>query len=453
MQNLVEAQRKYFFQGKTKSIEIRKQHLKKLRELILKNHKELIDAIQLDFKKSEFDTWTTEFGSIIEEIDSQIKNIDHWAKPKKVKTNLVNLPASSWIYPEPYGVSLIIGAWNYPYNLSLTPAVAALAAGNTVILKPSELPAQTSHMMKKLINENFPKELFHVVEGGIAETTELLQQKWDKIFFTGSVPVGKVVYAAAAQNLTPVTLELGGKSPAIFAYDCDLEVSVKRMVWAKFLNAGQTCIAPDYVYVHQSIYEQFLDCVQTEIKKAKYAFENSNYVQIINERNFNRLTKMIAAEKVCIGGQHNLTKRWIEPTVLKNCSWDDACMQDEIFGPILPTLTFDDLDEVITIIQQKPKPLALYLFTEDSETQEKVLENISFGGGCVNDAIMHISNPHLPFGGVGSSGIGNYHGEASFDCFSHKKSILVKPTFFEPNLKYSPVTAGKLNLIKRVLGI
>ncbi len=305
----------------------------------------------------------------------------------------------------------------------------------------------------QLINTHFDPEFFLVVEGGIKETTELLEQKFDKIFFTGSVPVGKIVYQAAAKHLTPVTLELGGKSPAFITEKCDLPVSTKRLIWSKFLNAGQTCIAPDYVLVHASVKNEFLRLAKEEIEKSKYSFENENYVQIINEKNMQRLAQMIPAEKVYLGGNYEPGSRYFAPTLLTDITFEDKVMEEEIFGPILPVISYTHLDEAIAQVKKGAKPLSCYVYTLDKATKEKILSEISFGGGCVNDSVMHITNSHLPFGGVGDSGIGAYHGLSGFKAFTHYKSILEKPTWLEPNLKYGPRTKSKLNLIKLILGL
>ncbi|MBN2280342.1 MAG: aldehyde dehydrogenase [Candidatus Marinimicrobia bacterium] len=452
MKALVEKQRNFFNSNKTKDIQFRKEHLIKLRDILKSNEDLLYKAIYDDFKKSEFDTFTNELLLLYLDIKEALHNLKKWSKPKKVRTNLVNFPAKSYIIPKPLGVSLVIGAWNYPYQLSLAPVIPAIAAGNTVVLKPSELPSNTSAAMAKIINENFPEDYFHVVEGGIPVTSELLEQHFDKIFFTGSVPVGKIVYQAAAKNLTPVTLELGGKSPAFITESANLKMTVKRLVWSKFLNAGQTCIAPDYLLVHESIEEKFLEMMKTEIENSHYSFENGNYVQIINERNFHRLIPQIDESKIYFGGRHDVENRYIEPTILHNITFDDKVMEDEIFGPILPVITYTDLDEMIAQVKSKPKPLSCYVYTEDKKVKQKILHEITFGGGAVNDSIMHIANSNLPFGGVGHSGIGSYHGEAGFRAFSHYKSILDKPSWFELGLKYFPQTKGKLNFIKRFLG-
>ncbi len=448
---LIEQQRIFFNSNRTKEISFRIEQLKKLNQLLVQYEAEMVDAIFQDFGKSEFDVYTTEFSILYSDISVALKNLKKWSKWKRFRTNMTNFPAKSYVVPEPLGVSLVIGAWNYPFQLSLAPVIAALAAGNTVILKPSELPEKTSQVMAKMINEHFDPSVLHVVEGGVDVTSELLNNKFDKIFFTGSVPVGKIIYQAAAKHMTPVTLELGGKSPAIVAADCDLDVTVKRLVWAKFLNAGQTCIAPDYIYIDAKIENIFLAKLEAEIERSAFSIENGNYVRIINERNVQRLSKLIDQTKIYYGGKINEKERIIEPTILTSCSFDCPCMQEEIFGPILPILTYSSLDDAIKTIKSKPKPLALYLFTNDRSIKTKVTSELSFGGGAINDAIMHITNHHLPFGGVGDSGIGSYHGEAGFKTFSHYKSMLEKPLRFEPNLKFSPHTETKLKWIKRLI--
>ena len=387
----------------------------------------------------------------MKDIDYFLKNLNSLAKPKKVRTNLANQLGSSKIYPEPLGCTLVIGAWNYPYQLSLSPVVAALAAGNTCILKPSEIAENTMKAMAKIINENFPKDYFYVAEGGIEETTEILKLKFDKIFFTGSPKVGQIIYEAAAKHLTPVTLELGGKSPAIVTSSANFEVAAKRIVWGKFLNAGQTCVAPDYILVDEKVKDSFLDSLQSYIQKFNYHSESENYTQIINQRNFDRLVNLIDQEKVYFGGKTDAAKRYIEPTIMHDVTWNDKVMQEEIFGPILPVLTFKNFNEALLQIAAYEKPLSAYLFSDNSEEKEEFTSKISFGGGCINDVVMHLSNDYLPFGGVGNSGIGNYHGKYGFDAFSHQKAVLDRATWGEPDLKYPPYTDKKLNWIKKLL--
>ena len=444
-------QRTFFNSQKTKSIKFRKMYLEKLRDLIIKNEELLYAAIYKDFGKSRFDTYTTEISFILKDIDFYLKNLNSLSTPKKVKTNLANQLGTSKIHSEPLGCTLVIGAWNYPYQLSLSPMIAALAAGNTCIVKPSEVAEHTMKAMAKIINENFPKEYLFVVEGGVEEITEILKLKFDKIFFTGSTKVGQIVYEAAAKNLTPVTLELGGKSPAIVTSDADFDVAAKRIVWGKFLNAGQTCVAPDYILVDEKVKDSFLDALRAQIIKFDYQPGAEHYTQIINQRNFERLIRFIDREKVYLGGNYDLQKKYIEPTVLHNINWDDNVMQDEIFGPILPVLTFKNFNEALLTICEKDKPLAAYLFTKNSEEKEQFKSKISFGGGCINDVVMHLSNDHLPFGGVGNSGIGNYHGKFGFETFSHQKAVLERVTWGEPDLKYPPYTEKKMKWIKKLL--
>lgn len=451
MEDIVKKQREFFNLNQTKTIDFRIQQLKKLRKLLSDNECLLNDAIYADFKKSAFDTFTNELALLYVDIDEAIQNVKKWAKRKSVKTNILNFPSKSYIIPEPLGVSLIIGAWNYPYQLSLTPAIASIGAGNTIILKPSELPNETSKLMAKLINENFDPAYFIVIEGGISETTKLLKQRFDKIFFTGSVPVGKIIYQAAAKYLTPVTLELGGKSPAIITDDRHLEVIVKRLVWAKFLNAGQTCIAPDYVLVPQALEKCFLELVKKEIEKENFSVQNGNYIQIINTKNMNRLANLLDTEKVYYGGNYDEQSRIFEPTIMHQVNFNDKVMQEEIFGPILPVITYQTLDAAIAKIKEGEKPLSCYIFTSNNKLKNKLLNELSFGGGAINDAVMHITNSNLPFGGVGESGIGSYHGEYGFKTFSHYKSILEKLTWIEPNLKYFPHSKLKLWWIKLLL--
>lgn len=451
MEALVKLQRQYFNSNITKAVEFRIAQLKKLNSLIETNEGLLMDAIHKDYGKQEFEAFLSELYIVYDEIKVAIKNIKEWAAAKPVVTNLLNAPGKSYIMPEPLGVSLVIGPWNYPYQLTLGPVVAAIAAGCTVILKPSELTVHSSSLLSKLINENFDPQYFIAVEGGIPETTALMEQKFDMIFFTGSVPVGKIVYQAAAKHLTPVVLELGGKSPTIFMPDSNLDITVKRMIWAKFLNAGQTCIAPDYVLVHKSIEQEFLEKAAAAITEADYKVANGNYVNIVNTRNTARVAGLIDETKVYAGGSYDIDLRFIEPTIMDNVTWEDKIMQEEIFGPVLPVLAFEDLDDIIAKIKDRPKPLSLYLFTQDESIKEKVLHEVSFGGGCVNEAVMHISNGELPFGGVGDSGIGNYHGEPGFKAFSHYKSILDKEVVPDPDVKYSPHTAEKLQILKSVV--
>jgi aldehyde dehydrogenase (NAD+) len=449
--DLLANQRSYFKAQHTKTLAARKSALQRFKQLLQENEAKIYAAVHADFQKSEHEAFLTEWAILIKDIDEALGALPKWMKAQKVRTNLVNLPGKSFMVPEPLGVCLVIGAWNYPIQLSFAPAIAALAAGNTVILKPSELAANSAQCMADLVSQYFDPQLFTVVLGGVEETTALLQERFDKIFFTGSPAVGRIVYQAAAKHLTPVTLELGGKSPAILTPSADLPTAIKRLVWAKFLNAGQTCIAPDYVFVHESIYQECLVLLQQEIEKNQYTFANKNYVQIINERNLARLEQLIQKEKVSYGGKVDRNTRTIEPTLLRDISLEDPIMQEEIFGPILPLLPYTHFEVALNYIQDHEKPLSAYLFSNNKAEQAGWLSQLSFGGGCINDAIMHITNPNLPFGGVGQSGTGSYHGKAGFDTFSHRKSVFEKPRLFEVPLKYPPYTITKMGWIKRLL--
>ncbi len=449
--DILQQQKTFFNTHATKDLDFRKAQLQKLKKVVKSNEKLLYDAIYQDFGKSEFETFGTEISFVYKDIDYYLKNLKSFAKPKSVLTNIVNQMGSSKIVFEPLGNCLVIGAWNYPYQLTLTPVIAAIAAGNTCMIKPSELPENTMKAMAKLINENFDAQFLYVVEGGVEETTAILKLRFDKIFFTGSPRVGKIVYKAAAEHLTPVTLELGGKSPAFVTEKADLQIAARRIVWGKFINAGQTCVAPDYLYVAENIKAKFLKVLIEEIKKRNYTDNVDHYCKIINERNFDRLEKMIDREKVVFGGETIREKRYISPTVLDNVTWEDAVMQEEIFGPILPILTYKNLETAMQTVVEGEKPLSAYLFSNDAKEQKLFTEKLSFGGGCINDTLMHLSNDRLPFGGVGNSGIGHYHGKFGFEAFSHQKAILKKSNYLEPELKYPPYSDAKLNILKKLL--
>ena len=454
IKNIISEQQNFFDTNKTRVAAFRIAQLKKMRMLLKENEKALYEAIYEDFGKSEFETYVSELSLLYHEINTFIRHIGKWSRRKRVPTGLVNFPAKSYVIPEPLGITLVIGAWNYPYQLSLLPAVTSLAAGNTVIVKPSELPAATSRIMAKIINNNFPTGYFHVMEGGIDITSELLNYRFDKIFFTGSIPVGKIVYQAASKHLTPVTLEMGGKSPTFVMADCNMKIAAKRIVWSKFLNAGQTCIAPDYILVERKVETQLLEALVREIEKHHNYKDDitDNYVRIINTKRFDHLVRLIDKEKVYYGGRTVRDGRFIGPTIMKDVTFEDAVMKEEVFGPILPVLKFDNIDDAVRRVKAMPKPLACYVYSGSEKNIDKILKEISFGGGAVNDSVMHFSNTRLPFGGVGHSGIGAYHGKAGFDTFSHYKSILDKPTWFEPDLKYSPYTKRKLRIIKWLMG-
>ncbi|MDG5800547.1 aldehyde dehydrogenase [Marinilabiliaceae bacterium ANBcel2] len=453
IKEIVNGQREFYNSGITKNIDCRVDQLRRVKQLLKDNEDKLYQAIYEDFGKSQFETYMTELSLLYHELNRYIKRVKKWSRVVKVSTGLANFPAKSFIVPEPLGVTLVIGAWNYPYQLSLLPAISSIAAGNCVIIKPSELASKSSAVMAEIFNNNLSSKFFRVVEGGVSKTQELLDEKFDKIFFTGSSRVGKIVYQAAAKNLTPVTLELGGKSPAFITADADLKMSAKRVIWAKFINAGQTCVAPDYLLVDKRIESAFKRELVKQLKcYPKVADEiDDNYLKIVNQKSTERLVKLIEKDKVFYGGNYSVEHHFIAPTILHNITFEDIVMDEEIFGPLLPVISYMNLDKAIAKVKQRPKPLACYVYSKSKRDIEKILKTISFGGGAVNDSLMHLSNNNLPFGGVGDSGMGSYHGKAGFDTFTHYKSILDKPTWFEAPVKYYPYFKWKRKLIRFML--
>jgi aldehyde dehydrogenase (NAD+) len=444
-----------FYDGyHTRSYQFRKKQLQKLKTAILQHEKDLYGALDSDLKKSPEESWVTEVGFLIAEINHTLKHLQRWMKPKKVSTNLMNLPSKSFIYKEPLGMVLIIGPWNYPLQLLFTPLVGAMSAGNCVVLKPSEFAPATSAVMKKIIEENFSKEYISYAEGeGSSIIPQMMNEfRFDHIFYTGSIPVGKIIYEMAAKQLIPVTLELGGKSPCIVESDAKIAIAAKRIALATFSNAGQMCVAPDYVLVHHSVKEKFIE----ELKRAVQQFFSEdpsasyNYGKIINEKQFNRLINYLQHGKIVYGGKHNASTLYIEPAIIVDVPIESTIMGEEIFGPVLPVLTFNSFEEARTIIERNPNPLAFYIFTENKEKEKEWIEKVAFGGGCVNNASWHLTNFNLPFGGRGNSGIGAYHGKYSFDVFSHQKAIMKTPTWFDPKIKYPPFKR-KLNLFKKLI--
>ncbi|PYE49093.1 aldehyde dehydrogenase [Paenibacillus barcinonensis] len=454
VQVILDKQQAFFRSGATRSADVRIERLTRLKQAIQNYEPRLTEALYQDLGKSEFESYTTEIGFMLDSITHTIRKIKKWVKPAKVKTQMALLGSKSYIIPEPYGAILIIGPFNYPFQLLIEPLVGAIAAGNTAVLKASENTPAVSAVVRELIGEVFEPEYVQVVEGAKDTTTALIHAPFDYIFFTGSVPVGKIVMQAAAKNLVPVTLELGGKSPVIVDEQADIQVAAERIIWGKLLNTGQTCIAPDYLLVHKRVKEPLIKAMK-EVIVTFFGTDiqhNKDYGRIVNQSHFNRLTTLIERdrEKVIYGGASDEEDRFIEPTLIDAESWDAATMEDEIFGPILPIISYDHLEEAIAQIVKRPKPLALYLFTSDPSVQDKVLTEVSFGGGCINDTITHVANPRLPFGGVGHSGVGSYHGRYSFETFSHMKSILKKSTKLNPPVLYPPYE-NKLKLIKRLL--
>lgn len=454
MTEQLQAMRAYFSSGATLSIAFRREQLTKLKKAILDYEKELHDALYADLKKSPEESWVTETGFLIAEINHTLKHLSGWSRPEKVRTNLLNFPSKSFIYKEPLGVVLIIGPWNYPLQLLFTPLAGAIAAGNCVVLKPSEFAPATGGVMQKIIEEIFPKEYILSVQGDGAKVVPTMMEsfRFDHVFYTGSTAVGKIIYGMAAKQLVPVTLELGGKSPCVVESDANIQVAAKRIAVTKFSNAGQMCVAPDYVLAHRSIKEKLID----ELKKAIHQFFTDdaslsyNYGKIINEKQFNRLRNYLAQGRIAFGGIFDAGKHYISPTIIEDVSIDATVMEEEIFGPVLPVLGFNDFQEAKVVIDRNPEPLAFYLFTENKANEKKWLEGISFGGGCVNNASWHLTNFNLPFGGRGNSGIGAYHGRYSFEVFSHRKAVMRTPTWFDPAIKYPPFK-GKLNLFKKII--
>jgi len=434
------------------NLKYRKETLTKLLDNVIAHEKEIIDALYKDFKKPAFETVLTETNYVVTELKDTIKNLNSWAKPKRVFPSLLNFPSSDFIYKEPYGKVLIIAPWNYPYQLALCPLVSAVAAGNQVVLKPSELTPNTAAVIAKIISKTFNKEHVEVVIGGVDVSKNLLDQRWDYIFFTGSVGVGKIVAQAAAKNLTPVTLELGGKNPCIVDKTANLKLAAKRIVWGKFINAGQTCIAPDYILLQKDNKEQFIKYLKHEITLAygDNPQRSPDFARIVNSKNWNRLKDMIEADKVIHGGHTDESDFYIAPTLIEENNLDSLIMEDEIFGPLLPILTYSSDADIHAVVSRYEKPLSLYVFTTNDSFAEKMIENYSFGGGCVNDTVVHFSNKRLPFGGVGHSGIGAYHGSLSFDVFSHSKGIVKKANWLDLPMRYAPYK-NKLKTIRKLL--
>jgi aldehyde dehydrogenase (NAD+) len=434
------------------NIDYRKETLIKLLDNLIIHENEIVDALYKDFKKPAFESVITETNYVITELKHTIKKMKSWSKPTRVLPSIINFPSRDYIYKEPYGRVLIIAPWNYPYQLALCPLVSAVAAGNQIVIKPSELTPNTSSIIAKIIRKTFHEEHVKVVEGGIEVSQDLLAQRWDYIFFTGSIPVGKIIAKAAAQYLTPTTLELGGKSPCIVDETAKLKLTAKRIVWGKFLNAGQTCVAPDYILVHQDVKSKFIDFLKQEITLAygENPEKSNDFARIVNTKNWERVKSLIEPTKVIFGGQSTANSLYIAPTLIDESDIDSELMQEEIFGPLLPILTYRNKADIQIIFSKYEKPLALYVFTENDAFANEIIQKYSFGGGCINDTVIHLSNSRLPFGGVGYSGSGAYHGKFSFDTFSHKKSMIKKATWLDLPLRYAPYN-DKLTLVKKLL--
>ena len=455
LSTILAKQRDFLATGVTRDVQFRIQQLKLLAQVIQQNENQILQVLKADLHKPAFEAYASEVLMVLEEINYALKHIKSWTKPQKVATGLTQFLSANYIYTEPLGVVLIIGPWNYPFQLALVPLVNAIAAGNCAIVKPSEIAPHTSQLIAQIISEQFHPGFISVVEGGIETNQALLAEKFDRIFFTGSASVGRIVLEAAAKHLTPVTLELGGKSPCLVDRECDLNLAAKRIVWGKFLNAGQTCVAPDYLMVPKAIKLELIEQIGNTIREFYGADPqlSPDYARIINDRQFARLVGLLdegrTEAEIVIGGEIDAAQRYIAPTVVDRVSPHSKIMTDEIFGPILPILEYEDLSEAIAFIQSRPKPLALYFFSTNRDNQTRVIQEISFGGGCINDTISHIIYPALPFGGVGESGMGSYHGKAGFDTFSHRKSIMHKLPFLDLPLRFPPFN-NKLNLLKWV---
>ena len=450
LKKILENQKVFFESGKTRDISFIKNKLRLLKESIINNEDVIHQALYKDFKKPKFEAYISEFGILISEIDHVLKNISKWSKPKRVRSSKLNFPSKDYIYSEPYGAVLVIAPWNYPFQLAISPIISAIAAGNTVVLKPSEVTVHTADIIKTILKDIFDESHLFVELGGVPETTLLLKERWDYIFFTGSVPVGRIIAKAAAVNLTPVTLELGGKNPCIVDETADLKLTAKRLVWGKFLNAGQTCIAPDYILVKNQVKSDLIKHLKKEIIKA-YGEDpetSSSYPRIVNVENLKRLTDMLKNAKIIIGGNSNIKDNYLAPTIVDNPKLDSKLMQTEIFGPILPILNYITKKDIESIIKSFEKPLGFYVFSNNKAFYNSILKKYSFGGGAINDTMVHFGNPRLPFGGVGDSGIGAYHGQFSFDTFTHKKGITIKANWVDITLRYAPYK-NKLKLLKK----
>lgn len=450
----LEKMRQYFNSGATKSFAFRKEQLKKLKTAILEHEEDLYAALYTDLKKSKEECWVTELGFVISEINAALKNLRSWMEPEQAGTNLVNLPSSSRVMSEPLGVVLVIGPWNYPFMLLLTPVVGAITAGNCVVLKPSEFAPATDAVIKKLIEESFPPEYMLYVQGEGQEVIPQMMNNFtfDHVFYTGSTSVGRIIYRMAAERLVPVTLELGGKSPCIVESDANIKVAARRIAMTKFSNAGQMCVAPDYVLVHASVKNKLLE----ELKGTLPRFfgdrpeDSHEYGKIINEKQFNRIAGYLSNGTMVCGGRTDKAKLFIEPAILTDVPLDSPVMNDEIFGPVLPVISYNSMEEARSVISRHPNPLAFYVYTSSRKKEKEWLEAVPAGGACVNNCSWHLTNHHLPFGGRGFSGTGSYHGKYSFDTFSHKKAVMRTPTWFDPDIKYSPFK-GKLKLFKWII--
>ena len=451
LKEIINKQRDFFNTNATKSVKYRIKMLQRLKDVIRNNEAAILSALYKDLLKSRAEAYMSELAMVYAEINEALKNVRKWSRTEKVKGTISTFPAKNYVYSEPYGVVLIISPWNYPFNLAIAPLVAAIAAGNTAIIKCSKESVYTSKVIKNIINKAFGSNYIFCVDEDI-DYDELLNQRYDYIFFTGSQRVGKIVMNIASNNLIPVSLELGGKSPCIIDETADIKLAARRVLWGKLLNAGQTCVSVDYVLIHSSVKDRFIKYLQKELKK-RYpnALNNDTYPRIINEHHYKRLLNLIKSEDSIIGGRGDDVVRRLEPTILPNVDFDHEIMKEEIFGPVLPIIEYDDIKKVIRTIKEREKPLACYVFTRDEDTAKHIIKSVSYGGGCINDVILQVSNHYMPFGGVGSSGMGSYHGKFGFDTFSHKKSIVWSKTMIDLPIRYAPFSPLKFRILKKIL--
>ncbi|EIC96142.1 aldehyde dehydrogenase (NAD) family protein [Lachnoanaerobaculum saburreum F0468] len=451
LKNIIKNQRDFFNTNTTKSVEYRLQMLQRLKKIINANEEKILSALYNDLSKSKSEAYMSEVAMVYAELDEALKKVREWSRPQRARGTIGTFPAKNYVFSEPYGIVLIMSPWNYPFNLAIAPLIAAISAGNCAVIKCSKESKYTSNLIKEIINNTFDKKYIYCVDSDI-EYNDVIYQKYDYIFFTGSSRVGKIIMRAASENLTPVSLELGGKCPCIVDESANIKIAAKRIVWGKLLNAGQTCVSVDYVAVHNSVKEKLIKCILKEIKSRYHDALNSNtYPRIINEHHYKRLLNLIKVEKNIIGGRADEFSRKIEPTVLPEADFEDEIMKEEIFGPLLPIIEYDDIKKLIRTIKEREKPLACYVFTKYEKTARHIIKSISYGGGCVNDVVIQVSNHYMPFGGVGNSGIGSYHGKYGFDTFSHKKSVVWNETMLDLPIRYAPFNLLKFRILKYIL--
>ena len=451
LKNIIKNQRDFFNTNTTKSVEYRLQMLQRLKKIINANEEKILSALYNDLSKSKSEAYMSEVAMVYAELDEALKKVREWSRPQRARGTIGTFPAKNYVFSEPYGIVLIMSPWNYPFNLAIAPLIAAISAGNCAVIKCSKESKYTSNLIKEIINNTFDKKYIYCVDSDI-EYNDVIYQKYDYIFFTGSSRVGKIIMRAASENLTPVSLELGGKCPCIVDESANIKIAAKRIVWGKLLNAGQTCVSVDYVAVHNSVKEKLIKCILKEIKSRYHDALNSNtYPRIINEHHYKRLLNLIKVEKNIIGGRADEFSRKIEPTVLPEADFEDEIMKEEIFGPLLPIIEYDDIKKLIRTIKEREKPLACYVFTKYEKTARHIIKSISYGGGCVNDVVLQVSNHYMPFGGVGNSGIGSCHGKYGFDTFSHKKSVVWNETMLDLPIRYAPFNLLKFRILKYIL--